>query len=435
MNWKYFNAFKLKREKESFSEIKTIIEKGSIFQGTNLWVLIFAILIASLGLNLNSTAVIIGAMLISPLMGPIVGVGIGVAINDLPLIKLAIRNHIFAAFIGLAVSTLYFIVTPINDAHSEILARTQPTLYDVFIAFFGGFAGIIAISSKQKGNVIPGVAIATALMPPLCTAGYAIATWQLSYFFGAIYLYLINSVFISLATVITALLLKFPKKKYEDSAIEKREKTIIWVITVVTLVPSIFLGRDIVAQNQFESKANDFIEKEAIFPNDFLLRKEIDAKLNSIVLTYGGEEISESEIIKLTEKLKFFDLENASLEIKQGFSFLNNEANTDKRINQIALALNEKTKEFSKIKSRNDSIDNLLKLQKQVYLEIKSQYPLLKSGIIQPSSILGNDSISKKVVYLVILEADKWDKSLDKSTLTNWLKVRLTTDSVQLVIK
>ena len=198
------------------SEVETIenICKGINFRGSNLWVLIFAIFIASLGLNVNSTAVIIGAMLISPLMGPIMGIGLGLGINDFELIKKAFRNLAIATVFGILTSTFYFLISPLNEARSELLARTTPTIYDVLIAFFGGMAGIVASSTRLKGNVIPGVAIATALMPPLCTAGFGIASGNFSYFFGAFYLYMINSVFIAFATTLRGKINAFFQKNF-----------------------------------------------------------------------------------------------------------------------------------------------------------------------------------------------------------------------------
>jgi uncharacterized hydrophobic protein (TIGR00271 family) len=180
-----FSFINLESEIDDFNKIHETIEKELIFKGTNIWILVFAIIIASVGLNMNSTAVIIGAMLISPLMGPINGMGYSIATYNFPLFRKALKNFSFAVFASLVASTVYFAISPISVAHSELLARTSPTIYDVFIALFGGLAGIVAISSKHKGNVIPGVAIATALMPPLCTAGYGLATGQLNYFFGA----------------------------------------------------------------------------------------------------------------------------------------------------------------------------------------------------------------------------------------------------------
>ena len=183
------DSFRLKKEREDFEVISSNIDSGVVFKGTNLWILVFAIFICSLGLNVNSSAVVIGAMLVSPIMGPIIGMGFGIATTDLKLLKKALYNYLFAGIVGIIASTLYFSLTPINVAQTEMLARTSPNIYDVLIAFFGGLAGIIAIASKMKGNVIPGVAIATALMPPLCTAGYGLATLQMEFFFGAFYLF------------------------------------------------------------------------------------------------------------------------------------------------------------------------------------------------------------------------------------------------------
>ena len=224
---RFFLKFSLLHEREDPAIIIDTISKGIVFRGTNLWVLIFAIFIASLGLNVNSTAVIIGAMLISPLMGPIMGLGLAIGINDLSLLRKSFYNYAVATGAALATSTLFFLLSPLNEAHSEILARTAPNIYDVLIALFGGLAGIIATSSKQKGNVITGVAIATALMPPLCTAGYGLATLRFEYFVGAFYLFIINTVFIALATFITARFLKFPYKHLPDEKADRKAKRII----------------------------------------------------------------------------------------------------------------------------------------------------------------------------------------------------------------
>lgn len=199
------DRFDLEEGKEDELETIDYISKNVEFKGANLWILIFAIFVASIGLNVNSTAVIIGAMLISPLMGPIMGIGLAAGINDFELLKRSFRNLGVAVFIAILTSTVYFYITPIHDAQSELLARTEPTVWDVLIALFGGLAGIIAGSRKEKSNAVPGVAIATALMPPLCTAGYGLATGNLYYFIGAFYLFFINSVFISLSTYLYGL--------------------------------------------------------------------------------------------------------------------------------------------------------------------------------------------------------------------------------------
>ena len=190
------DRFDLGEDSALQDEVVDNIFRGVDFRGTNLWVLIFATFVASLGLNVNSTAVIIGAMLISPLMGPIMGMGLSVGINDFDLLKRSVRNFGFMVLVSILTSTLYFVVSPLSGAQSELLARTVPTTYDVLIAFFGGLAGIVAQSRRDRtSTVIPGVAIATALMPPLCTAGYGLATLQLNYFLGAFYLFFINTVF------------------------------------------------------------------------------------------------------------------------------------------------------------------------------------------------------------------------------------------------
>lgn len=425
------NRLKFFIEKEDFDVVSQNVEKDVLFSGTNLYILFFAILVASLGLNTNSTAVVIGAMLISPLMGPIVGIGVGVETNNVVLIRKALRNYAFAAVVGLLASTIYFLLSPIQQAHSEILSRTQPTIYDVLIAFFGGFAGIIAIASKHKGNVIPGVAIATALMPPVCTAGYGLATWQLNYFLGASYLYIINSVFIAAATIITAYILKFPKKKYSDPTIETRAKKIIWVVVVVTLLPSIYFGYDIVQQNKFTERADSFIKSEAIFPNDYLLSKEIDAKNRTIALTFGGKEINENQIKELKRKLKYYDLENTNLEIKQGFAFLKDEnQNPDDKTNKLSMALKENENQRSLLKAKADSTKKQNALSRQVFEELKAQYPDLKEAIIQPVTINIDTSKNQRSIYMVSLRFKNSIKKDDKTKLVKLLKLRLNNDSL-----
>ena len=213
--------FNLSDDKADEQLIVETITREAHFKGTNLWTLIFAIFIASIGLNVNSTAVIIGAMLIPPLMGPIMGIGLAIGIFDFALLKRGIKNLLIAAVLSIVTSSVYFFITPLHEERSELLARTHPSLWDVFIAFFGGLAGIVAGTRKEKNNVIPGVAIATALMPPLCTAGYSLASGQWYYFLGALYLFFINSLFICLATFLIVRHLQFQKKEFSSLQIEK----------------------------------------------------------------------------------------------------------------------------------------------------------------------------------------------------------------------
>lgn len=420
--------FRLKREQESFSVISENIEKGVVFRGTNLWILVFAIFIASLGLNVNSTAVIIGAMLISPLMGPIMGLGLGMAINDLPLLRKAFYNYVFAAGVGLITSAVYFSITPINDAHSEILARTAPNIYDVLIAWFGGLAGILATSSRQKGNVIPGVAIATALMPPLCTAGYGLATFSMEFFFGALYLFVINTVFIALATLITARVLKFPFKHLPDKKDELKSRRIVWAIVLITLLPSIYFGYDVVRRNQFEKNARLFIQNEAVFANNYLLNMNLDAKKRQIALTFGGEKIVDDEIDELKAKMDNYGLTNSELRIQQGFTWLKDDHEQDEHTKQLTLALAEKEAEIGKLKHHLDSLKAREVLSEQLYHEIKISYPQVKSFSLQPVKSF-SDTLNQ-TIWLSLIGVKSTIKESDRKKLESWLKVRVNNSEI-----
>lgn len=352
---KILASFRLMSETEEFPQVIKTIESGVVFRGTNLWVLTLAIFVASLGLNVNSTAVIIGAMLISPLMGPIIGMGLGMGIHDLALLKKAALNYLFAVVVSLVTSTIFFLLSPIDEAHSEILARTSPNIYDVLIAFFGGMAGILALSSRLKGNVIPGVAIATALMPPLCTAGYGLATWKLSFFFGAFYLFIINTVFIALATLITVTFLKFPYKEQPDKTERSRVTRVVWLVTVITILPSLYFGYDIVEQNKFSDNVSKFISHESFLKDDYLLRKETDKKSRSITLVYGGRKITAAEIDSMKSKLKNYNLAGATLEIKQGFAIIDDIKN-NKEFIQVATAMEVMAADLKALQARLDSL-------------------------------------------------------------------------------
>ena len=244
--------------------VKTLeaVKNNITFKGANLWILACAIIVASVGLNVNSTAVIIGAMLISPLMGPIVGAGFALGIYDFSLLKRSLKNLLTATVVSLVVSTLYFYLSPFKDVQSELLARTSPNIYDILIAFFGGVVGVIAVTRSEKGNPIPGVAIATALMPPLCTAGYGIATAQWTFFLGAFYLYCINCVFIGIATFLIIKYLNYPAVKQVDEKHQKRVKYTIAFLITVMLVPSSYLAYSLYREQQFKKNADLFIESE-----------------------------------------------------------------------------------------------------------------------------------------------------------------------------
>lgn len=292
--------FNLQEDKADEPLIVEAIRKNVDFKGVNLWALIFAIIIASVGLNVNSTAVIIGAMLISPIMGPVMGIGLGIGINNLRLVKKGAKNLLVATLIAILTSAIYFKISPLHEAQSELLARTSPSIWDVFIAFFGGLAGMVAASRRERSNVIPGVAIATALMPPLCTAGFGLATGNWYYFFGAIYLYFINSVFIAIATFLMARYLKMNRQHFADPRHEKRVNRYIVTIVVITILPSIVMAYRIVNKSIFEANAKKFVDEQFAFKNTQVVSRsyKYENKAKTIDLLLIGEELGKKR--KLT---------------------------------------------------------------------------------------------------------------------------------------
>ena len=311
----YFNALP---DKENEEETIQQISSGVAFHGSNLWVLVFAVFIASLGLNVNSTAVIIGAMLISPLMGPIIGMGLGVGINDLVLLKRSIKNYLVATGISVLTATLYFLITPLNEAQSELLARTSPTLYDVLIALCGGAAGILALSTKGKGNVIPGVAIATALMPPLCTAGYGLAMGESIFFFGAFYLFFINTVFIALATFIGVRMLRFKQRRFIDDARLRKMKQYIIGIVVLTMLPAAYMTLQIIRQSVIENNARRFVRTELSFKGTRIISQNYDTKGKVLNVVAVGKTISKKAICEAEKMLEAYNLADYKLHVIQG---------------------------------------------------------------------------------------------------------------------
>ena len=346
------NLFELHSDKASEEDVVLSIKSGSVFRGTNLWLLVFAIFVASIGLNTNSTAVIIGAMLISPLMGPIVGAGLALAINDFALLKKALSNLLVATLIAMAVSTIYFFITPLRDAQSELLARTSPNIYDVLIALFGGLAGIVGVSRKEKSNVIPGVAIATALMPPLCTAGYGIATAQLQYMLGAFYLYLINCTFICIATFLMVKYLRFKPVQYVDKQQAIRIRSIMSTAVAIMVLPAIFFAWQVVQENKFRKKANRFVEEQFIAKEHIVLSKKINAGVPaSIELIVLDKKFSQAELDTLQQLVKTnYGVPNTRLLIRQDqhkltksdfLNFVEQQYANEVRLETVESALNQ----------------------------------------------------------------------------------------------
>jgi uncharacterized hydrophobic protein (TIGR00271 family) len=425
-------TLRLDREVEDHAVIHNTIESGVVFKGTNLWILTFAILVASVGLNMNSPAVVIGAMLISPLMGPINGVGYSIATYNFDLLKRSLKNIAFASAAGLVASTIYFLLTPIHTEHSELLARTSPTIYDVLIAVFGGFAGIVAITSKNKGNVIPGVAIATALMPPLCTAGYGLSIANWGYFFGALYLFLINSVFIALSAMVVSQLLKLPKKSTLLSREIKNKNIAIVVVALLTVVPSFYLGVTLVQKEQFKSDADKFVSKVEIWEGNYLMGSKIDADSKRITLVYGGNELEKESISRLREKAKDLSLEEAEIIIKQGlkvndFSKLNsaNEISTqrEQEISRLKVALMIKQESLDSLNMVSTTGLSLLK-------ELRTLFPDLESCSYASTKMYidsTNSSLSTCIVYFT--SSDTIPQS-DQSRIKHFVETRLKTKNV-----
>jgi len=434
------NRFDLEEGKEDELETIEYISKNVEFKGANLWILIFAIFVASIGLNVNSTAVIIGAMLISPLMGPIMGIGMAAGINDFELMKRSIRNLSVAVFISILTSTIYFSITPISSAQSELLARTEPTVWDVLIALFGGLAGIVAGSRKEKSNAIPGVAIATALMPPLCTAGYGLATGNLLYFVGAFYLFFINSVFISLSTYLIVRFMGYPKKHFLDSKKEKRVQTYITVVTLMTIVPSIYLAYGIVKKSIWNEQARRFVQLEIQFQKTQVLAAEYhyNNPPKTIEVSLIGDPLPQDELDNIKGKLSGFGLEETNIE------FLQSGNGTDLNVLRTDILKDLYERNEALIKDKDEKIALLEKevLQdaqtRQLSLEIaeeaKINHPNLKKFTM--GRALMTDLERKKIDTILVAYAEFSPKAnrAESKKLSEWLKVRAKSDTVSLIL-
>lgn len=437
------DRFNLEEDKASEDEIIENVKKGIEFKGMNLWVLIFAIFIASIGLNVNSTAVIIGAMLISPLMGPIMGIGLGIGINDFELIKKSFKNLGISVLISVLTSTIYFLITPLSDAQSELLARTTPTIWDVFIALFGGLAGIVAATRKSISNVIPGVAIATALMPPLCTAGFGLATGNLYYFFGAFYLFFINSVFISLATYIIVRFMKFQKKEFLDPQRELRVKRSIVAVVLITVIPSIILAYNIVNRTFIEKNVQQFITNELSFPNTQIVSKKInfDSSRVQIEVFLLGSPVESNLIEVAKQKLPKYKLKDAELIVKQGISGGSKVDISALRAGVIE-ELYRKNEEIIKNKDKQIQL-----LESQLALLSPNQYDIQE--ISKEAKALFNNLIELSVnrSYVMNFRTNQLDtltigyakfstsvSNNDRNKLTNWLKERTKSEKFRLII-
>ncbi len=309
------------RDQENIQTAIRSIKSAANLTGPNLWVLVAAIFLASLGLNTNSTAVIIGAMLISPLMGPITGFGLGLATDDLFLVKKSVRNFIVMVFMSVVTSAIFFLLSPVKEAGSELLGRTSPTIYDVLIAFFGGVAGIIASASHLRNStVIPGVAIATALMPPLCTMGYGLSILSWKYIFGAFYLFMINSVFISLATYFIVHILKYPRAELTEPVKRKRIHSLMTVIIVLMIAPSIYLTFHIVKKYFYQQRVESFIKDVVQDDQHIVVTSKFvyNPGRSTLELVMVGEPYDSLQRVELNQKMAAYGISGCELVIYQG---------------------------------------------------------------------------------------------------------------------
>lgn len=447
--WAFLRSILNLREGADIENTMKGIIKDVDFKGYNIYILVCSIFIASIGLNVNSTAVIIGAMLISPLMGPILGVGLAVGINDFALLKKSLKSLGVATAAALITSTIYFLITPLKEEQPELLARTSPTLLDALIAIFGGFAGIIAGSRKEKSNVVPGVAIATALMPPLCTAGYGLASGQWSYFFGAFYLYLINSIFISIATFVIVKYLQFPIKEFVDPIREKLVKKYIYTFVVIVLIPSGIIFWGVLQKSYFRAKV------EAFMVDNFKLKEtqvmsykaNFTDSISTIEIFLIGEPLSDDTQDLLAAKLQVYDLDDTKLILRQ------NTNNTTEMAGQLskeirtgiiediykknAEQLQEKELRIKELEQKLARLERDPNFFASLKREIEIQYTELKSFSFGVTYQTYRNSTKTDTIPTVLV---KWNQVISTETkiynqtkLSSWLEVRLGEDSVRVV--
>lgn len=433
----YFNVLP---DKDGEKYVIKQITNDINFQGSKLWILIFAIFIASLGLNVNSTAVIIGAMLISPLMGPIIGMGLAIGIADLTLFKQSLKNYLVSTFFSVITAMIYFMISPIREAQSELLARTSPTLYDVLIALFGGAAGFLALVTRGKNNVLPGVAIATALMPPLCTAGYGLAVQNTYYFFGAFYLYFINTVFIAFTTCVGVRFQHFHRKQFINREQMRRVNYYIVSIIIITIIPASYMTWNIIKQSVFENNIEKFITKELNYSGTNILSHEYDLKNKTIHVVAVGNPISTHTIAKAQKSMTNYQLDGYVLKVIQGTNSDSLLLLQRKKKGQL-MAGEKNTAEWQELAYRNDVLQKQLNsythypvLANDMKEELKVVCPSAKSIMLSKASESFVDSASIKNHIVAVVKTSKTLAKDNRKQLYDWLKVKVKSDSLELII-
>ena len=405
------------------------------FRGPNAWILAIAIIIASVGLNINSTPVIIGAMLISPLMGPIFGLGLGLGINDINLMKQAGKNLLIMVSISIVVSVAYFLITPLSLSNpTELLARTRPTIFDVMIALFGGFAGIFEQCRKEKGTVFSGVAIATALMPPLCTAGYGLATGNFGSFLGALYLFCINCLFITMATYFLVRYFRFKKTEYADQGFGLKTQRITTLLIIIFLIPSIWSAVSLVKQNNFDKKATAFVETHRSIGNSIIYDYKIDHQEGSVLKVFmTGETLSESGRNTLYACAKEFGIEIEQIVIKEYItqssngnddSFKGIYEKLDTKIGQYEVTIKQLTDEL--MAAKKDDIPYM-----QIANEISASYPDIKQVSIGNGNYIDLDSLKLSPCLIVKVKSDSLMCESTIEQFKKWISIILQPTHVE----
>ncbi len=424
---KYTGIFNLHEGEDDREKVLAGVAGNIKFRGANLWTLACAIIIASVGLNVNSPAVIIGAMLISPLMGPIVGAGFALGIYDFALLKKSLRNLLVATIVSLSVSSIYFFISPFKDVQSELLARTSPNIYDILIAFFGGIVGVIAVTRVEKGNPIPGVAIATALMPPLCTAGYGIATAHWEFFLGAFYLYSINCVFIGIATFLLVKYLKYSPKQQVDATRQKQVRNIVTVLTLLMLVPGAYLAYSLYREQQFKKNTDSFIQSNFTDKGYTIVYKktEFNTTPKRIELAFLSKRFEKNEMDSLNKKLNRNKYLNGSLLVVRQDSTDRLTALKGDLLNRMKSSeneINEKDVRIAQLEGQiaRNNFDNKMLLK-----EVKTLFPAITSlSVANHTFAMPKDSTS--AMTAVLYGGTKELTTQDKEKLQNWLTQRLS---------
>ncbi|QKG54457.1 DUF389 domain-containing protein [Hymenobacter sp. BRD67] len=416
-------------------EIRAYVETGIPFQGTNLWVLLFAILVASVGLNVNSTAVIIGAMLISPLMGPIVGIGYGAATMELALIRRGLKSLLTATVLSLVVSALYFRLTPLTDAGSELLARTQPSTWDVLIALFGGAAGAVGLTRREHSNVIPGVAIATALMPPLCTVGYGLANAHWAYAGGALYLFSINCVFISLSTFLVVRILPLPRHTFDSPRRTRRVRVIIWGLALLTAAPSVYLAVGIVRDDTFTHNAERFVEEQLNRPGTYVVTSRIVPGPRTINVLLAGQHLTPGQLRAARARLATYCLQGVQLTVRQGLARVDSAdaqamrssllEDLRSRNEHTLLTYQGRLAQLQQLlASRSDTLAPRLPAAATLLREVQAEHPTVRqlglSYLVRPAA----DSLRADTTVVVALRVRHSLPAPEQQRLAAWLRVR-----------